>query len=76
MSADPPADLVALDDALDDLARQDDRKAQVVQLHFFGGLNFEEIAKVLDVSVSTVTRDMTLARAWLRSAMTSSDGQD
>lgn len=60
-----PHDLVALDDALEALARVNKRKAQVVELRFFGGLTGEETAHVLGVSTDTVTRDWQLARAWL-----------
>jgi RNA polymerase sigma-70 factor (ECF subfamily) len=58
-------DLVALDDALKTMAGVDARKAQVVEMRFFGGLSFEEIADVLKVSVNTVSRDWSTARAWL-----------
>jgi RNA polymerase sigma-70 factor (ECF subfamily) len=58
-------DLVALDDALQDLARLDPRKAQVIELRFFGGLSVEETAEVLKVSAVTVMRDWSTARAWL-----------
>jgi RNA polymerase sigma-70 factor (ECF subfamily) len=57
--------LVALDDALQELARMDSRKAQVVELRFFGGLSVEETAEVLKVSAITVMRDWGSARAWL-----------
>jgi RNA polymerase sigma factor (TIGR02999 family) len=59
-------DLVALDDALRTLAAMDARKRQVVELHFFGGLNMEETAEVLRVSSDTVLRDWKLAKSWLR----------
>jgi RNA polymerase sigma-70 factor, ECF subfamily len=58
-------DLVVLDDALKALARFDSRKAQVVELRFFGGLSVEETAEVLKVSPITVMRDWSAARAWL-----------
>jgi RNA polymerase sigma factor (TIGR02999 family) len=58
-------DLVALDDALQALARFDSRKSQVVELRFFGGLSVEETAEVLKVSAVTVMRDWSTARAWL-----------
>jgi RNA polymerase sigma-70 factor, ECF subfamily len=58
-------DLVALDDALRALAGFDSRKAQVVELRFFGGLSVEESAEVLKVSPITVMRDWSTARAWL-----------
>jgi RNA polymerase sigma-70 factor (ECF subfamily) len=59
------ADLVALDDALSELAKVDPRKAQVVELRFFGGLSVEESAHVLNVSAGTVLRDWRLSRSWL-----------
>jgi len=59
------SDLVALDDALKSLEAVDRRKSQVVELRFFGGLSLEETADVLKVSVATVRRDWSLARAWL-----------
>jgi RNA polymerase sigma-70 factor (ECF subfamily) len=58
-------ELLALDDALDALARVDDRKSRVVELRYFGGLSIEETAQVLRVSVDTVKRDWRMARAWL-----------
>ena len=58
-------DLIAVDQALDQLAAEYPRKAQVVELHFFGGLEFPEIAATLDVSLATVERDWRFARAWL-----------
>jgi RNA polymerase sigma factor (TIGR02999 family) len=64
-SAERGADLVALDDALEDLARVDARKSQVVELRFFGGLSVEETAEALKVSAETVTRDWRLAKVWL-----------
>ena len=62
---DRAADLVALDDALDALARFDPRKVQVVEMRFFGGLSVEETAEVLKVSSVTVMRDWSTAKAWL-----------
>lgn len=58
-------DLVAVDDALEALARIDERKGRVVELRFFGGLSVEETATVLKVSPETVMRDWKLAKAWL-----------
>jgi len=58
-------DLVALDEAMKALARFEPRKAQVVELRFFGGLSVEETAHVLQVSPPTVMRDWSTARAWL-----------
>lgn len=59
------ADVLALDDALKGLAAIDARKCQVVEMRFFGGMSHAEIAGVLGVSVGTVRRDWSLARAWL-----------
>jgi len=59
------ADLVALDDALKALEEVDVRKSRVVELRYFGGLSLEEVALVINVSVATVRRDWSLARAWL-----------
>jgi RNA polymerase sigma factor (TIGR02999 family) len=66
VSAKPPAYLLDLDEALTRLADQDDRKGRLVELHFFGGLTFEDLTKVFDLSLSTIEREMRLARAWLR----------
>jgi len=60
------AALVALDDALEELARLDPRKAKVVELRYFGGLSVEEAAEALGVHANTIIRDWGLARAWLR----------
>jgi RNA polymerase sigma factor (TIGR02999 family) len=70
-------DVLALDDALKALAQIDARKAQVVELRFFGGLNFDEAAEVLKVSATTVARDWSTARAWLHREMSheTSDGR-
>jgi RNA polymerase sigma-70 factor (ECF subfamily) len=62
----PGTNLVALDDALNTLAAVDPRKAQVVELRFFGGLNVKEVADILKVSPETVQRDWKLAKSWLR----------
>lgn len=66
-------DVVALDDALTELASFDERKCRVVELRFFGGLSIEDTAIALGVSQGTVMRDWTLARAWLQRAITSSN---
>ncbi len=66
LSQERAADMVALDDALDNLAAVDQRKSQVVELRFFGGLSIDETAEVLKVSPGTVMRDWTLAKAWLK----------
>lgn len=65
MSADRARELLALDDALAELAEFDVRKSRVVELRYFGGLGLEETAEVLEVSVMTVRRDWRAAKAWL-----------
>jgi RNA polymerase sigma factor (TIGR02999 family) len=65
-AAERPAELLDLDEALTRLAAVDDRKARVVELHYFTGLEYEEIAKVLDISAATVHRDLRMAKAWLQ----------
>jgi RNA polymerase sigma factor (TIGR02999 family) len=65
VSRDPPADVIALDEALNALAALDPRKSQVVELRYYGGLSVEETAEVLKVSPDTVKRDWKLARLWL-----------
>jgi len=64
-TSDPALDVVALDLALDALAKVDVRKSRTVELRFFGGLSVEETAEVLQVSPDTVKRDWRLAKLWL-----------
>jgi RNA polymerase sigma factor (TIGR02999 family) len=64
------AEVIALDDALTELAAIDPRQSQLVELRFFGGLSIEETAEALGVSPGTVMRDWTLAKAWLKREMT------
>ena len=59
-------DLIALDDALQDLGRFDPRQSRIVELRFFGGLTNEEIGEVLEISPRTIKREWRLAKAWLR----------
>ena len=61
----PPVDLVALNLALEALAKKDERKCRIVELRFFGGLTVEETAEVLQVSPDTVKRDWRMAKLWL-----------
>lgn len=65
LSRERGADLVALDDALESLGRMDPRKAQVVELRFFGGLSVDETAEALSISPETVLRDWRIAKVWL-----------
>jgi RNA polymerase sigma factor (TIGR02999 family) len=68
-SGERPSELIALDDALEALAAVDERKARVVEMHYFGGMGQKEIAQVLSVHVNTVARDLRLATAWLNRQM-------
>jgi RNA polymerase sigma-70 factor, ECF subfamily len=70
VSHDTPVDFVALDDALNALARVDARKVQVVEMRFFGGLTVEETAVVLKISPITVRRDWSAAKIWLYRELT------
>jgi len=65
VSPEPDRNFVAVDEALRTLAALNPRQSQIVELRFFGGLSLEETAEVLQVSVATVRRDWTFARAWL-----------
>ncbi len=58
-------DVIALDDALRDLANFDERKSRIIELRYFGGLSMEEIAEVTSLSVATLRRDLRMAEAWL-----------
>ncbi len=66
----PPLEILDLDRALDQLAEQDPRAARAAELHYFGDMSHEDTAAVLAVSPATVDRDLRLARAWLRRALT------
>jgi RNA polymerase sigma factor (TIGR02999 family) len=63
------AGLLELDDALSRFARQDERKARLIELLYFGGLTYEEAARLLEVSEVTIHREVKFAKAWLRKAM-------
>jgi RNA polymerase sigma-70 factor, ECF subfamily len=65
VTVEPSRELVAIDEALRELAEHDPRKAQIVEMRFFGGLTLDEIADVLDVAPITVSREWAKARAWL-----------
>lgn len=66
VSSSRAASLLALDDALNQLAAFDQRKSEIVELHFFGGLSNEEVGEALGISRATVQRDLRLAKAWLK----------
>jgi RNA polymerase sigma factor (TIGR02999 family) len=74
--AGPACDIVAIHEALEDLEARDPRKAQIVELRFFGGLTLDEIAEVIGVAPITVSREWTKARAWLRHELTAAQSTD
>ena len=67
-------DVVDLDDALSKLAEFDDRKSQVLELTYFGGMTYDETAEALSISTATVHRELRLARAWLQRELGAADG--
>jgi RNA polymerase sigma-70 factor, ECF subfamily len=67
--------LISLDDALQRLLKQDKRKAELMEMVYFGGLNCDEAAAVMKVSVATVNRDLKLAKAWLKYELRSIEPQ-
>jgi len=69
-------DLIALDEALTQLAAADEQQGQIVELRFFGGLSVEETAESLGVSTRTVERDWRMARAWLRNALSEGETRE
>lgn len=69
-------ELVALDDALTDLATLDPRQAEIIELRFFAGMTHEEIATALDISVATVKREWRMARNWLYHVLSREDTED
>jgi RNA polymerase sigma-70 factor (ECF subfamily) len=74
--ADGQADMVALDDAMNALALLDSRKAQIIEMRFFGGLSVEETAEVLKVSPATVRRDWSIAKVWLYRELSGDRGDE
>ncbi|HSU57562.1 MAG TPA: ECF-type sigma factor, partial [Candidatus Dormibacteraeota bacterium] len=70
MAPERDPELLALDDALTELAKFDARKAQIVEMRFFAGLSVEETADALKVSPQTVLRDWKLSKLWLTRQMT------
>jgi len=69
VAVDRPWELVALDDALKDLAKFDDVKARLVELHYFGGMTHEELAAVSGLHVNTVARHLRFSETWLNRQM-------
>ena len=72
-STSPGVEITALDDALDELAKFDPRKAQVIEMRFFVGMSVDEIAVVLGISPQSVMRDWKLAKAWLKTRLRGAD---
>ena len=70
VSAESNPEFVRLDEALEEMAKFDPRKAQVVEMRYFGGLTADEVASVLGISAQSVNRDWSLAKAWLVREMT------
>lgn len=71
-----PVDVLALDEALDELAKRDVQQSRIVELRFFAGLTLEETSKVLGISTATVKRDWKMAKAWItREIRRGSDGK-
>ncbi|HEX3915332.1 MAG TPA: ECF-type sigma factor [Steroidobacteraceae bacterium] len=68
-------DVVALDEALESLLQLEPRLAQVIELHYFGGMTYDEIAAAVDASAATVHRDIRLAKAWLLNEIKGSYGR-
>jgi RNA polymerase sigma factor (TIGR02999 family) len=65
IAPEPSVEIIELDEVLTRLAAFDERKSQVVELHYFGGFTYEEIADVVGISAATVDRELRLAKAWL-----------
>ena len=76
ITRDQPAELLALNDALERLAQFDARQSRVVELRYFGGLTVDETAAALDMSPRTVKREWRVARAWLHREVQKSPGDD
>ena len=70
ISVESDPEIIRLDEALEELAKFDSRKAQVVEMRYFGGLTSDEVASVLGISPQSVNRDWSLAKAWLLREMT------
>jgi RNA polymerase sigma factor (TIGR02999 family) len=76
LPAETDLDLVALDEALRLLAEKDERKSRLVELRYFGGLSIEETAEVLGLSPTTVRREWTMTKAWLRRELKSREDEE
>lgn len=67
--ANASAEIIALDDAIKELATFDERKAKVIELHYFAGMTYQELAAVMNIAESTVHQDLRTAKAWLHQRM-------
>jgi RNA polymerase sigma factor (TIGR02999 family) len=74
VASEPATDIMVIDAALERLAALDARKARAAELHYFGGLSYEETAEALEVSAATIHRDLRVARAYLSRALDQSPG--
>lgn len=72
----PDADILALDEAIDRLSEFDERKVRIIELHFFGGLTYDEMAEALGIAQATVHRELRLAKAWLHHELNKKGGRD
>jgi RNA polymerase sigma-70 factor, ECF subfamily len=73
LTAQRASELIALDEALRDLATLDERRSQIIELRFFGGLSLDETAELMNISPSTVQREWRAAKAWLHHTMSKTD---
>lgn len=71
-----PELVIELDEAMERLMTLEERKGRVVELHYFGGLSYDEIARTLEISSATVHRDLRMARAWLYRELGNGEGSD
>jgi RNA polymerase sigma factor (TIGR02999 family) len=69
VSPELPVDVIAVDEALEQLATFDERKSRIIELMYFGGLTAEEIAEAVGISVPTVNRELKIAKAWLHTRL-------
>jgi RNA polymerase sigma factor (TIGR02999 family) len=70
LTSEPNMDVIALDEAIQRLSEFDERKSQIIELHYFGGLSYQETAEALEISPATVDRELRLAKAWLYHELT------
>lgn len=71
----PPSDILDLDEALKRFSELEERAGRVLELYYFGGLSYQEIAEAVDISTATAERDLRLARAWLRRELDPRNGR-